>query len=353
MLTELKIQNYRSIKKLDLDSLKRINLFTGKNNTGKTTLLEAVYLLMSNRPQTVIHSILSARGEISDAESSPLEWARIFHKQNNKFYENPIRIQSVAKFIDLSFVPYLEITDESTQNIKRVPVLKELFPFEEHLIGVQITTEAGESILPTDRRKLFYTGMRIGNEIDPNYKFIRTSSDNFTNAILWDNISLIDEKETIVLTALRLIEPAIEKLAFKGDNRVRKAFVKLKTQAEPVPIGSLGDGVNRILTVILALVNCEDGVLLIDEFENGLHYSVQTQLWNVIFELSQLLNVQIFATTHSNDCIASFYNILCSSENNKLQGQYFNLLRVNDTITVNPLSVDVLELALEQNIETR
>ena len=68
----------------------------------------------------------------------------------------------------------------------------------------------------------------------------------------------------------------------------------------------MGDGINRILHIMLSMVNAQDGYLLIDEFENGLHYSVQEKVWKVIFTLAKSLNVQVFATTHSNDCIKTF-----------------------------------------------
>jgi AAA15 family ATPase/GTPase len=76
--------------------------------------------------------------------------------------------------------------------------------------------------------------------------------------------------------------------------------------SEPLPIRSLGDGMQRLLGIALALVNAKDGLLLVDEIENGLHYSIQTDLWRLIFQLAQKLNVQVFATSHSWDCIRSF-----------------------------------------------
>ena len=84
-------------------------------------------------------------------------------------------------------------------------------------------------------------------------------------------------------------------------------MVRLDESNNPLPLRSMGDGINRILTIILAMVNCENGYLLIDEFENGLHYSVQEKLWEIIFYLAERLNIQVFATTHSNDAIEVFY----------------------------------------------
>jgi AAA15 family ATPase/GTPase len=82
--------------------------------------------------------------------------------------------------------------------------------------------------------------------------------------------------------------------------------VKVTGMPEPLPIRSLGDGMQRVLGIALALVNAKDGLLLIDEIENGLHYSTQPDLWRLIFQLAGKLNVQVFATTHSWDCIEAF-----------------------------------------------
>ena len=62
----------------------------------------------------------------------------------------------------------------------------------------------------------------------------------------------------------------------------------------------------RIFGIALALENAKDGLLLIDEVENGLHYSVQPDVWRFLFQAATKLNVQVFATTHSYDCIKSF-----------------------------------------------
>lgn len=114
----------------------------------------------------------------------------------------------------------------------------------------------------------------------------------------------------------------------------------------------MGDGINRILTIILALVNSKDGYLLIDEFENGLHYSVQEKLWEIIFKLSNILNVQVFATCHSLDSIKSFEKILninTDNDNSKL----IRLDNKNGKIIQEEFNADELNIATNQNIEIR
>ena len=125
---------------------------------------------------------------------------------------------------------------------------------------------------------------------------------------LWDGIALT-KLEADVLAALRLIAPGLVDLNFVStplSGRERIPVVRIVDNDEPLPLYSLGDGMLRALGISLALVNVKDGILLIDEFENGLYYSVQPDVWQFIFQVARRLNVQVFATTHSWDCIEAF-----------------------------------------------
>lgn len=102
----------------------------------------------------------------------------------------------------------------------------------------------------------------------------------------WDRI-VFTEHEDIVRRALKIITPEFENLTF-----VR-----------------IDDGMLRILQIALKLVSARGGFLLIDEFENGLHYSVQENVWTLLFEMAEQLDIQVFATTHSWDCIESFSKV--------------------------------------------
>ncbi len=130
------------------------------------------------------------------------------------------------------------------------------------------------------------------------------------------------------------------------------AVIKLSNNPRVLPLQSMGDGINRILTIILALVNADNGFLLIDEFENGLHYTVQKQLWDIIFKLAPKLNVQVFVTTHSEDCISGFESVL-NSPGNSLDGKLIRLDNKNGTIKQVEFSAHELKIANDQNIEIR
>jgi AAA15 family ATPase/GTPase len=126
-------------------------------------------------------------------------------------------------------------------------------------------------------------------------------------SILWDSVALTPD-EPKVIEALQIIEPSIEKIAFLGREAVRSSggiVVKLKGSDVRLPIGSLGDGVKRLLSLSLSVIRATGGYLMVDEIDTGLHHSVLEDMWRMVITIAKRLNVQVFATTHSQDCINS------------------------------------------------
>ena len=184
------------------------------------------------------------------------------------------------------------------------------------------------------------------------FEYIKTNDFQSTqNASLFDKISLSPE-EKYIIEALHIIEPDIDKLNFLNDDlrtKRRIPYITLKGKEQRYRLSSMGDGINRILTIILALLNCKGGILLLDEFETGLHYSTQIKLWKIIFMLSEKLNIQVFVTSHSQDCINSFVEA-----NNKQKGKLIRLENKNgNVVAVNYDDEKELRFATDNNIEIR
>jgi predicted ATPase len=130
--------------------------------------------------------------------------------------------------------------------------------------------------------------------------------DSFQVGRLWDTVALTPFEDDVV-DALRIIAPGVERISLIGDRPVeRSVVVKMPGFGRPIPLRSMGDGMSRMLGIALSLVSARDGVLLVDEIENGIHYSVQSELWELVFRTARRLNVQVFASTHSWDCIEAF-----------------------------------------------
>jgi AAA15 family ATPase/GTPase len=384
MLDSLDIRNYRNLKELRISSLERVNLITGKNNTGKSTILEAISIYATKGDFTQIYELLSERGEnfkLERAESlrqgevntnalatNVRALSSLFTDRFISFFgEVSISIGSVdhtlfgedissEKAVAIRFIRYFDEIVRDSQNIvvsrKRTVLKNDDDQYNNFKIGFEIRVGDSTQIIPLDEDRPYrYNFKGLGN--NENLQFIRTRNiDKEINAKLWDNI-ILTEKEQYVIDALRIIEPSTERIAFIEENsRQRTVVIKTSNINNVLPLRSMGDGINRILTIILALVNADNGFLLIDEFENGLHHTVQEKLWEVIFNLSKKLNVQIFATTHSEDCISGFERILNNSDNT-VSGKLIRLDNIDGTIKEVEFTAQELKIATDQNIETR
>ncbi len=169
----------------------------------------------------------------------------------------------------------------------------------------------------------------------------------------WDDVAL-SPLEQEVLNALKLIAPEIESLNFIGSGisiNKRTPKVRLSGSTNPIPLRSLGEGMNRMLGIALALVNAKDGMLLIDEVDTGLHYSVLAEMWKLIFEVAHRLNVQVFATSHSWDCIQAFQE--AAAENKEAEGVLVRLEQRKDGIGAVTFDEDELAIVTREQIEVR
>lgn len=376
MINSIDIKNYRNLKELKISSLGNVNLITGKNNTGKSTVLEAIALYTSKGDLNLIYQLLGDRGENfrqpesskNSTESNIRSLSSLFNNRIVGFEkENAISIgmpedtlfgqQLSNDSLLMRFVRFHDevqndskglttrkrtIIDES--NDKQIPIFK---------FGFEIRMGESSYIVSLDEDRPYRFGYRSLNLSANNYQFIRTRNiDREINGKLFDNIALT-EKEEYVIEALKIIEESTERIAFIEENaRERTAVIKVSDVKNILPLRSMGDGINRILTIILALVNCDKGYLLIDEFENGLHYSVQEQLWQIIFTLAEKLNIQVFATTHSEDCIRGFENVLNDKKYN-FNGKLIRLENDRGLIKQIEFNAEELRVATDNDIETR
>ena len=119
-----------------------------------------------------------------------------------------------------------------------------------------------------------------------------------------------------------------------------------------IPVNLLGGGMANFLSVALAMLDSSDGIVLIDEIENGLHYSMLHKLWQAVFRWSQELNVQVFATTHSNECIRAF-STLVDMTLFESQARLFRLERKDEDCRAVEYSKRNLAESLESNWEVR
>ncbi len=301
LITGLEINNFRCFEKLRVDGLTRVNLFVGKNNSGKTALLEAVEAVVSIDSPLLLYRASVDRGEsrigrgLGGEDSLQLDIRRWFYGHcidegaSFSLRATGEREFSVARTLERAphdlFPGPLSLTINRPGSRVRLPILP-LTP--DGFLG------AGS---PADLQE------RLDRNLKPPVGFVATRRLLPAElALLWKGVVLTPREEATV-KALRLVEPAIERIAISGGGEAAAAQVLLHGASSPIPLGTLGEGVSRVLALALHLVRTQGGFLLIDEIENGLHWSVMSKVWRFLVESARSLNVQVFLTTHSKDCL--------------------------------------------------
>ncbi len=375
MLPSFYIENFRIFDTLLINRLSRVNLIVGRNNAGKSAFLEAVLLYVSNASLEVICDLIKSRQENhdSDFQNNPnllsLNPVRHFFKGHKipDLTEPGFTLAIREKKAPLNIRTAAFIVEESVdKRIRRKLDREELESFNldyfDHDIEIFVVSEQEDATqLLFSQNRDFRDAYRearfgLGNQRPKNkygiIQFVSTQGLTDTKAAqLWDAINLKDlEKD--VIDSLKLVEKTIVGLAFvEGDrSRDRVPVVKLDNQEERIPLKSLGDGVTRVFHIILSLVNAKDGVLLIDEFENGLHWAVQQSVWEIVFQLAETLNVQVFCTTHSRDCIDGFGNVW---KKYPQYGAFFRLFTRNEIVLAQEYDIETLSDSLETDVDVR
>jgi len=366
LLDSLEIKGYRCFEHLTIEKLGRVNLIVGKNNVGKTALLEALWIYAERAQSVILSELLSDREErpaVINIENGNLKGQILDIRY--LFYGRP-EIQKIEKPV--------QIGSNIKSEKKQITISVEWHRTEGEALGIIQSKDLDSLSLNLSHPHIVVkiNGQRKSAEkledalsfpkvyfhfLEPYTilcQFVKTNGlDPDTLAKSWDDIALTDI-EGRVIEALHLIAPDVEKISFIS-NEIKRAkrvpFVRLKSSVEPVPLRSLGEGMNRLLGIALALVNCKNGMFFIDEIESGLHYSVLPDVWKLIFKTAKDLNVQVFATTHSYDCIDAFAQ--AAIKDKESDGMLIRLARKADQIKAFTFDEKQLETITKEKIEVR
>ncbi len=340
MLTSFEIKNFRTFKHLRIERLGRVNLILGDNNVGKTTLLEALRLYGSIWPGSTIPAILHDRDELlaSQGESTLLDLDSLFHgrspKMGDSFLLRPLDAEGNDNRILRGTIP-----QERSGECMEDPVPSGVAP---------ITDRPALDVYHLDREFHFLFGGRFGYRIPsgqrkppsvrPDPPFLRGmggSGKRFDPIPSWWDEMVLTASEDRVLEAMGVIA-SITGIRFVPDPRdkgVRMALVQpgdgQSGRKKPVSLQSLGDGLVRMFQIAVALefaaVYGREApeefkdilpLVLVDEIEAGVHHSLHADLWRFILRVSRELGVQVFATTHSWDCLRGFAEAVAEDEQN-------------------------------------
>lgn len=350
----IKIENFRGIKRLEIDDFSRVNVFLGQNSSGKSSILECLLLTMGmanpDLPQTI----------------------------------NTIRTRAYSGFADLGYMfPNLdikvkpEISAELFDGTKRNLKLGMTYVFDEksHADSQQ------NGRIPTSETQIFLNTLKMDfeteiNQTKANYEcsvtvnqqgFVtnkKTAEDYLEKNIVFflpADLAASNPANDLVELAKQKKKDFVAELLNKFDSRITTveilnnvAYVGLEGIDQLLTVNMLGDGLRRYLNIVAAAANPRTNIILIDEIDNGLHYSAYKKLWEAIFALATSTNKQVFITTHSKETLYRLNEML---EEKPDYQQAFRLYTIANTLKKGhqayKYTFEGLQGACENDVEMR
>lgn len=297
MINELRIENFRGLKEIKLTELSTINLIVGTNNSGKTSVLEAIDVLLCSKSE----------------------------------FDNQTRDGSVFRGIGNIDLPFTHLSEPNRQpsifaSFGYIDCTRQLLYTHKRsqLTVVDPSTKMGSAVItnPNDLRK----STEFVNKVENLGMVLSISTNLDSNHSLLQNYSAlaISDSENELFEILKKFEPRFERIdTLSNADGILTMYIRIKG-AGKVPIWLMGQGFIRLISIYTRIIAAKKKYILIDEIEQGMHYSNMSVLWSALALISKELDLQIFATTHSSDAIQSAASL--SPEQQKL----FKLVRLEN-----------------------
>lgn len=283
------IRKYRGIENLSVERLGTINLFVGFNNSGKTMLLEAIYLLTQMNNLRRCMDLEQFRSKI--AGQLPTKWL----------------VDSMTETIVL----------EGLFNNEHCKSHFEKFQEESMEIDKQgyLMTLTNESSIAGSQ---YEAKFQLYEDMDDKYFYNRIvslcpsmfTSPYYTNQgrllTAHSRVVELSRMDTLIYFMRTHIDPHLVGIRLVDSEEPIRFIVNTSDREEGFDMTKYGEGMQRIFEISLYILSCAGGCVFIDELDSGIHKKLLSQYIGFIVELAQRYNVQLFITTHSKECIDAF-----------------------------------------------
>lgn len=352
MITNLTIENFRGLKSIMMDGLKRMTLISGKNNIGKSSILEALFLLMDHTSQQSFAKLCSSRGAVTVGVDNL--WEPLFYDMDTDLdikitivdsgIKNILRYKKDEKYLPLSKIG---LPDD---------FLTQLRTATKNSYSLKIEFEKGKyresGHFSTDGRNILADLVPVSPMKDIQHmkptRLITASSIRIGESVVEGIGSMIlAKKKGEIIKILQKLDPVIDDLEIVTHNGITQLYIR--QEGNILPLRYAGDGIIKLLNIGLAIKGNKNSLVLIDELETGFHYSMYEKLWNIIDEISYESNCQIIATTHSYELIDAVIDGLVKKED----FAYFRIGKSKDGIAAYDFDYDLLSSALKSEMEVR
>ena len=351
MYTSLSIKNFRAFQSLEVEGLKRVNLFTGRNNSGKTSVLEAVYLLEGEHVTLRAKRLFATRGlaavPFTNYSARTMPWATLFRDLG---VDGEVKISGghdTRHNLEVILTTSLTPEDKQFLTAARAPRLD---------LDARPVLIARRAHFGAKRDALWVVDGAIESDINGESS-LRVSS-YLVAGTKPDHVELardLDELEVVrgtapVVEALRLIDPKLAGLKTLTNTGPPLVHADMGG-ATLLPLAVVGDGVLRMIEIVFAILQNREKVVLIDEIENGFHYSALPKVWKLIHALAKEYNVQVFAVTHSQECAVAAHQ--AALESGDYDFKYYRIEQEDGVGRAFAFPKEIMQTAIDADLEVR
>ena len=286
------VHNYRGISGLAFEDLRRVNLIAGVNNAGKTSLLEAIYLLARQNDERALMDINRWRGRI-EGPLNPIWLVQQIQPivQISGYFDD---VSDNFASIEMAYTSELDddIRDQTTF-LAKVAI--------ESCYGGQI--QSADVALFSDR---LWSASFEGRHWLCRSAFSSPFWTNRSDALSESNKASLEvgAKERVIEFIKRHIDADITNIELVDE--FNHFLVSHRQFDGGVDLSSFGEGLRKVFEIGLLFAGARGGVLLIDEFETAIHRDLLVPFTRAVQELAAELNVQVFLTTHSKEALDAF-----------------------------------------------
>ena len=354
MIKNVHIQNYKLFKSFQLKEIPKILLIGGKNNSGKTSLLEALFFPLDCLNPDMFTRFLRWRGvdsmDLNSVFTSSYHNFKIHQPMVFEYTANSSKHKLKYEFLSPSAQP-LNIHNGSVIELQKSPI--------HNTGGVKISVWLNGKKKSHDLfLKPEINGFILEDHNPKNYRTTKAIFLNSTalsgaveeNAQRYGDLDKIN-KTAGILSSLKILEPQLKSLSVIPTGNNKPALYGDIGMEEKVHLNLMGQGIVRLVSILLGISSAENGTVFIDELENGFHHSVLQLLWKIIVTHAKNHNTQIIATTHDRELLEG--TISGIPENSRADFKYIRIEREKEDFKIKNYDFDILQTALNSNLEIR
>ncbi len=299
MIDSIDIKNFRGFETFQIPNCGRVNIIVGENGVGKTALLEAIFLALgSNSELTLRHRQSrglegSFQGAIRQIERAL--WSDFFHNLDmNRTISIVLRGSGdearslfIARGVGETTLPLHEKPEEASSLGQMVFTWIDANG-EQHIARPEIDnkgirlTGTGEHL----KDFFFYGASFVPPSIEAATRFsdlASTGGEVEFIEIFKEQFGWIDNLSIGVLAGAPVI------------------LATMRGRGIKLPVPALSGAVNRMISLFLAIATSPRSVVLVDEIENGIHWTRHAGITKALIAFARKYETQLFVSTHSKE----------------------------------------------------